>query len=154
VSDGFRRVRQVLLIGLVAGAAQLGVWASVSPRAWYDNYPGFGRHWVDVDGPYNEHLVRDVGALYLALALLSVVALVKFTPVLIRTAAGAWLISATPHLIYHLRHLDPYGTGDKIGNAFANTLTVTAPLLLLLLTRSGTPESRPEPLAAPLENVP
>lgn len=149
-----RTVVRVGLAVLAVQAAMLGVWAGLAPRSFYDDFPGFGRHWVAIDGPYNEHLVRDVGALYLALALLSVVALVKFTPVLIRTAAGAWLISATPHLIYHLRHLDPYGTGDKIGNAFANTLTVTAPLLLLLLTRSGAPESRPEPLAAPLENVP
>ena len=35
---------------------------------FYDDFPGLGRSWVAADGPYNEHLVRDVGALNLALA--------------------------------------------------------------------------------------
>ena len=36
-----------------------------------DTFPGGGRHWLPMLGAYNEHLARDVGALYLALAVLS-----------------------------------------------------------------------------------
>ena len=38
-----------------------GVWQFVARRPFYDDFPGFGRHWVDVDGRFNEHLLRDVG---------------------------------------------------------------------------------------------
>ena len=48
-----------------------------SPQSFYDDFPGLGRAWVSVDGPYNEHLVRDVGALNLALLVLFVVAWVR-----------------------------------------------------------------------------
>ena len=37
------------------------------PAAFYDDFPGLGRMWVAPDGPYNQHLVRDVGELNLAL---------------------------------------------------------------------------------------
>lgn len=32
------------------------------PRSFYDDFPGGGIAWVSVDGPYNEHLIRDIGA--------------------------------------------------------------------------------------------
>src|SRR3712207_9350877 len=39
-----------------------GIWATVSPRSFYDDFPGGGHAWVGGDGPYNEHLVRDIGS--------------------------------------------------------------------------------------------
>lgn len=50
----------------------VGVWATLFPRSFYDSFPGFHRIWVGVDGPYNEHLARDVGSLYLALTVTGV----------------------------------------------------------------------------------
>ena len=44
----------------------------VAPKSFYEDFPGAGRVWVAVDGPYNEHLVRDVGSLNLALAFVAV----------------------------------------------------------------------------------
>ena len=54
---------RVLLIIVGIGNAVVGLWAAVAPQSFYDDFPGAGRHWVAVDGPYNEHLVRDVGVL-------------------------------------------------------------------------------------------
>ena len=73
---------------LALQSALIGVWALMAPRSFYDDFPGAGRAWVAVDGPYNEHLVRDVGALNLAI--LVVFALAAFRPSrdLIRLAAG------------------------------------------------------------------
>ena len=60
--------RRVILWILNALGAFVGVWALIAPQSFYDAFPsiGFGA-WVGVDGPFNEHLIRDVGALYLAL---------------------------------------------------------------------------------------
>ena len=51
---------------LAVSAFALGVQAEFTPRAFYDDFP-FGRGWVAMDGRYNEHLIRDFGALNLAL---------------------------------------------------------------------------------------
>ena len=67
--------RRVILCILNAIGAFVGAWALLAPRAFYDTFPssGFGPG-VGVDGPFNEHLIRDVGALYLALVGAGVVA--------------------------------------------------------------------------------
>ena len=140
--------RRVLLAGLAIPAVEIGVWASVAPRGFFDTFPGGGRHWTVVDGPYNEHLVRDVGALYLALALVTVVALVTLGSLAVRIACWAGLLNGVPHLAYHLRHLSLYSTSDKVANATSLSLGVIAPAIVLVLTWRG---SR-APLPAPLEN--
>jgi hypothetical protein len=66
------RARRVVLLILAASAAHVGAWAIVSPQAFYRTFPAAGHHWTALDGPYNEHLVRDVGGLYLALLVMSV----------------------------------------------------------------------------------
>lgn len=51
-------------------SALVGVWAQFFPQMFYDQFPGFGV-WVAGDGPFNEHLVRDVGGLNLSMAALA-----------------------------------------------------------------------------------
>ena len=60
-------MRRILLWILNAIGAFVGVWALVFPREFYDSFPGLGFGAWATDGPFNEHLIRDVGALYLAL---------------------------------------------------------------------------------------
>ena len=135
VPDLRRTAIRIALAVLAVSGVVLGVWAAFAPRSFYADFPGGGRTWVSADGPYNEHLVRDFGALNLALALVLAVAAVKLTPVLVRTAAAAAVLFALPHFVYHLRHLDVYDTSDKIGNAFSLALAVALPLLVLWLSR-------------------
>ena len=117
----------------------MGVWAQGFPRSFYDDFPGMGRVWVAVDGPYNEHLVRDVGGLNLALAFVAVLALVTGSVLVARAAGGAALIYGVPHLLYHATHLDPYDTGDAVA------LVVVADLVAAL---AGARSRRPPPLHA------
>ena len=65
-----------------------------------------------LDGPYNEHLVRDIGGLNLALAFVAVMALVTGSTLLARVTGGAALVFGVPHLLYHATHLDGFETGD------------------------------------------
>ena len=55
------------LIGLAAPVVVVAGWALIAPHGWYSTFPGGGRHWVSALGAYDEHLVRDFAATYLAL---------------------------------------------------------------------------------------
>ena len=107
-------MKRIGLIVLALSSAPLGLWATLAPRSFYDNFPFGDRHWVSADGPYNHHLVTDFGALNLALAVVTLAALYWMTRPLILTTAVAWLAYAVPHELYHATHLDPFGTSDKV----------------------------------------
>jgi hypothetical protein len=92
---------------------------------------------VSTAGPYDEHLVRDVGGLYLSLLVVSIWALVRQSSELLRLAGAAWAVFSVPHLIFHLDHLDGLTTFDKVGESGSLALTlVFAGLLLLPLRRN------------------
>jgi hypothetical protein len=132
------RVKQVMTAILAASAALVGGWATFAPRSWYDDFPWPGRHWVSGVGPYNEHLVRDVGGLYLALFVVSVCAVLSASSHLLRLTGGAWLAFSLPHLLFHLHHLDGYRTIDKVANVVALGGTLLLAILLLLPTSAST----------------
>lgn len=138
--SGAARVVRVGLAFLAASAAMLGVWALAAPRNFYDTFPG-GRGWVAADGPYNEHLLRDFGGLNLGLTVILVVAAVKLTPLLARTAAVASLAFGVPHLVYHLAHLDTYEGIDKVGNAATLSGGVLVGILVLVLAGRMNPDA-------------
>jgi hypothetical protein len=109
-------VRAALIYGAVLNGT-LGLWATFAPSGFYDSFPGFGRVWVAIDGPYNEHLVRDVGALALALGIVLALAAWWMTHPLVLTAGIAMTAAALPHTLYHLRHADIYETtADKVSS--------------------------------------
>lgn len=133
---GAAKVGRVLLWLSALASVQIGVWAAVFPRSFYDDFPGGGRSWVSADGPYNEHLVRDFGDLNLALAVVLGVAAWTVVPLVVRTAAVAYAVYGLPHLVYHLRHLDVYDTGDKIANVVSLVLALVLAVLGAALLES------------------
>ena len=126
-----RNITRVALAILALVGVQVGLWAAFFPQSFYDDFPGSGRVWVAVDGPYNEHLVRDVGALNLALAVVAVIAFVTLSRAAVLAAGGAWLAYGLPHLVYHLRHLDVLDDGDQLAVAFTLSLNVLVAGLVL-----------------------
>jgi hypothetical protein len=137
-----RLVRIVLLV-LAANALLIGFWAAFAPQSFYDDFPGSGRVWVAVDGPYNEHLVRDVGELNLALAVVTIGAAIVLTRTLVLLASLAWVVYSLPHWVYHLRHLDPLeSTGDQIAVAVSLGVVTLVPALLAW-TAWRSPQSAP-----------
>jgi hypothetical protein len=126
------RVIRAALVALALIALGTGVWATVSPRAFYDNFPGAGHAWVAPDGPYNEHLIRDFGSLNLALAAVTIIAAVTLGRAVVIAAAVAWLLVEVPHLVYHARHLDVYPSGDKAAVIIALVLSVVLPVVILV----------------------
>lgn len=98
--------RDAVLAVLTLQFGAIGLWAVAAPRSFYDSFPGAGRAWVAVDGPYNEHLVRDVGAFFAALAVATGFALVTRSATAIRVAGLAVAVFSFPHAIYHAATAD------------------------------------------------
>lgn len=136
-----------IFLGILAlTSVQLGVWATFWPRQFYTTFPGGGRTWVAVNGPYNEHFVRDFGGLNLAMAALLVAAVVTLGVTVVRTASIAYLLFGVPHLVYHLRHLDVFHGVDKGINAVILSLAVMCALAALVVSlrepAGGAPPAR------------
>jgi hypothetical protein len=91
----------------------VGVQAALFPRSFFEDFP-LGRGWVAMTGgPYNEHLVRDVGVLFVALVLVS--AWAAWTRQGDRALAVAWIVQSVAHLGFHAAHLHHLAGGDQAG---------------------------------------
>lgn len=115
---------------LVLSAALVGLPATLAPEAFYDDFP-FVRHWVDLLPPYNEHLITDVGGLYLGFAVLFGWAARTLQPTLVRAACSAWLLTAALHLLFHATHLENFGAGDAIAQIASLALFLVPPPLAI-----------------------
>jgi hypothetical protein len=138
------RLRQAALVVIAVASLVVGLWAQAFPRSFYDDFPGAGRMWVALDGPYNEHLVRDVGELNLALTFVTIVAAVTLVRAAVVAAAGAWVVYSLPHLVYHLRNLDVYDTTDQVLTVAALGGTLVLPVVVLV-AEFRRPDLRPGP---------
>jgi hypothetical protein len=134
--DTATRVSRIGLALLALTAVPIGAWAVIAPRSYYDSFPGLGSHWISPDGPYNEHLLRDFGALNLALAVFTVCAAVWVLRPMVIAAALAWIIYPLPHITYHALNLGRYDTGDKIGIIAGLAVAPILSIVLLVAARS------------------
>jgi hypothetical protein len=148
---------RVILIALGGIQFVNGLWATIAPRSFYDDFPlGIGG-WVSALPEYNEHLTRDVGGLFLATGFVLLAAAMFLERRLLAVALVSYLLFSIPHTIFHLFNLEPFGTGDAIGNVIALTATVVLPIWLLYVARGdagressrtaggATPSPRPGP---------
>jgi hypothetical protein len=115
--------------------AWIGIWATAAPRSFYDHFPGWSS-WVSPLGPYDEHLVRDVGAFQLGLLVLGLFALVTLERRVVQAALVASVVAGLPHLIYHLTATGPLSTADNVLSLIGLALPVVIALALLPRTRS------------------
>jgi hypothetical protein len=121
-----------MLLGLLSILAVfVGLWAAAFPQSFYSSFPGLGLHWVSSDGPFNEHLIRDVGALYLGFAAAAVAAMLSRSAVAGRVVGVGWSLFGLLHISYHLGH--PEGTTvDQVGTIVSLAVDLFLGLLLLL----------------------
>jgi hypothetical protein len=128
-------LRRSLLWILNAFGAFVGVWALFWPRGFYDSFPGLGFGAWASEGPFNEHFVRDVGALYLALVAAGIfAALVRRADAAIAVGI-AWLVFSVPHLAYHLGHLHGLAPIDAVAQPIALALTFVLAIPLVIPPR-------------------
>lgn len=137
-------VRRLLLVVLLVTALLVGGWAYAMPHHWFDTFPGFGMQWVVPFGPYNEHLVKDVGAMYLGLAVLTAAALWSArNDATVRLTAAAWTTFNALHLGYHLSMLHMTKPSDRL------PVAVSLTAILLISAAVSLPLSRRERQSTP-----
>lgn len=142
------RIARLLLLVLAGTGLVVGVWALFAPQSFYGSFPGAGRAWVAADGAYNEHLVRDVGALHLGLLAATLVALRRLELTVVRAVGAAWLVFGTAHLAYHLGHLDLYELTDQVLNVVTLGAVVVAAALCLVPWQLPDPDVTSAPPAS------
>jgi hypothetical protein len=131
------RTKQVAAGLLAVSAAVVGGWAQFAPGSFYNSFPGFGHHWVSAAGGYDEHLIRDVGGLFLALFVITAWVAVRPTPETLRLTGVGWLVFNVAHLVFHADHLDGFSTGDKVGNVVSLSLLLLLSIVIVLPTSSA-----------------
>jgi AhpD family alkylhydroperoxidase len=144
------RMPGVLRAGLlILGLPQLaiGLWALISPRGWFDSFPGAGEHWLGAYGAYNAHLATDVGAGFVAIGVVMILAAVWLERRAVQVALVGYLAYDLPHFIYHLGADHRLDAGSHVVNDVVLGLSVVLALTLLTLTRGGA-RDRPSPAAA------
>ncbi|MGW7006109.1 hypothetical protein ACWGCW_25685 [Streptomyces sp. NPDC054933] len=135
------------LIALAVSQGLAGVIQLLLPRRFYDDFPTPRHPWVAMLPPYNEHLMRDVGALTLAYVLVLGVAAVSMEQRMVRTALAANLVFTVPHFIFHAAHLRHVPPVDAITQTIALGLGVVLPVALLYLSKHT--HAADEPAADP-----
>ncbi len=132
--------------GLVAlGIPQLalGIWALISPTGFYGTFPVIaGQHWLPSYGPYDSHLVTDVGSTFLAIGLLMLLAAIFLERRLAQVALVAYLAYGIPHFIFHVTNDDVLSSGARAVNGASLGLGLLSALALLGLVSRGHGRSR------------
>jgi len=143
-----RLIAQAALWFLTVVSAVYGLWAIIAPAAWYRSLPGFGLNWVAMDGPYNHHLTSDVGALFLAMAVMTAAALFYADGLLARVAGAGWAVFGIPHFLYHaFHHPDGMSTGGFLFMVIAIALVPILGLIAVFVTpRERLPLRDPAPM--------
>jgi len=124
------RAARVALVFLFLAALTIGLTAAAVPRTFYDDFP-FVTRWVELLPPYNEHLVTDVGGLYLGFTVLFAWAAWTLERTLVRALCVAWLLTAGLHLAIHAGHLDGFGGIDAAAEIASLALLLAPPPLAI-----------------------
>ena len=113
LSSSVRRRPNWPLVLIAVFMLPVGIQAALFPRSFFEDFP-VGRRWVAMTGgAYNEHLVRDVGVLFVALLVATV--WTAWTRTGDRAVAAAWIVQSVGHLAFHAAHLGHLSGGDRAG---------------------------------------
>ena len=139
---GKPRLGWIRLPLLVLAASTLGgsLWALPFLRSFYDDFPAPGWAWVSTLGPYNDHLVRDYGAMNLALGVLLVSAAISLERRLTQVALLTYLAFATPHFLFHATQVHHFSLFHNALQRSTLGFLVLLSMVLLAFTRKN-PES-------------
>jgi hypothetical protein len=116
----------------------IGFTALIVPHTFYDDFP-FLAHWVERLPPYNEHLVSDVGGLYVGFAVVVGIAAWRPERLLVIAACAGFLTVSVPHLLFHVAHLDNFGAVDGAAEIAALASLLIPPCVALSATRPAVP---------------
>ena len=112
---------RICLALLGISALSIGLPASFAPETFYTDYPFFTAL-VQLLPPYNEHLITDIGGLYLGFGVMFIWAMFQPSRQLIVPVCTGWIVAQVLHFAFHISHLTGFTTpealGQQIGLAF------------------------------------
>ena len=126
------------LLALCGYCLFIGFTALVVPHTFYTDFP-FLAHWVERLPPYNEHLVSDVGGLYVGFAVITGIAAWRPERLLVIATCAGFLTVSVPHLFFHVTHLDGFGTVDGAFEIAALASLLIPPCIALWAIRPAVP---------------
>ena len=120
-----RRRRVVVVLAVVCLA--VGLLGVLAPHTFYRHVVG-----VDMLGPYNEHLLTDVGGFYLGFALLFAWCARSRSVELRRAGCAAFALTQVLHFAYHAAHLSHFSTVQASEQTIALGALMVLPVVGLL----------------------
>lgn len=118
---------RVGLVALGLPNAVAGLWAVITPRGWFDNFPGWDPRLVAAEPPYNAHLAADAGAGLLASGFVLLAGAWLGDSRSVRLAVVTFSAFAVPHAMYHVLNPAPgLSTAEDVQNAIVLVLVVIA----------------------------
>lgn len=127
-----RRGLRVVLGLLALADAATGLYAVLAPHSFYRHVVG-----VDLLGPYNQHLLTDVGGFYLGFGVLFAGAAATLGAELTAAACAAACLTSALHLGYHLAHLERFSSTQTVEQTVGLAVALALPAVGLGLTRRG-----------------
>lgn len=140
-SQRSQATRRVLwLLASVSGI--IGAYAYGAPHSFYRHVIG-----VRLLGPYNEHLMSDVGGLYLGFAIAFTFAARTLVREVVVASSAAFAVAQAAHFLYHALHLEPFTLEEGAAQTIGLAALLALPLVVLCLSRDGrTQRSRKQTL--------
>lgn len=104
---------RVCLGVLALSALSIGLPATFAPETFYTDYPFFTAL-ISLLPPYNEHLITDIGGLYLGFGIIFGWATVTPSRQLVIPLCSAWIVAQTLHFAFHIEHLTGFTTTEAV----------------------------------------
>lgn len=118
---------RIVLVVLGVPNAIAGAWALVTPKQWFDEFPGIDPRLVAAIPPFNEHLAADAGAGLLASGVIVLFAVAVPLRAVAVTALVGYVTFAVPHALYHILNPAPELNG---GEDVVNDIVLVASALV------------------------
>lgn len=129
-------VIRICLGVLGLSALALGIPAAFAPETFYTDYPFFTAL-VSLLPPYNEHLITDVGGLYLGFGVLFIWAVIKPSRQLIVPVCVAWIVAQSLHFAFHISHLTGFTTTEAVTQQIGLAVYILVALIPVVMLRRG-----------------
>ena len=112
-----------------------GGWAYFWPNSFYEDFPVDGAAWVSTLGPFDDHLITDIGAALLGLGAVALVAAFRGDVAAIRAVASGFVMFGVAHLGFHLGELDHFSPASATAQVATLVALVLIPAALVSMTR-------------------
>ena len=125
---------RICLALLGISALAIGLPASFAPETFYTDYPFFTAL-VQLLPPYNEHLITDIGGLYLGFGVMFLWAMFQPSRQLIIPLCTAWIVAQALHFAFHISHLTGFTTTDAVAQQIGLAVYLVLAIIPIAMLR-------------------